>query len=224
MLKRWINKTGNPNCILFFNGWGMDEHAINHLQSEDHDVCMFSDYSDLKMELEKFQSYQSIYVIAWSLGVWVASQLIANSELKLTKAIAINGTEKPLDNEFGIPPVVFKGTLIFWNETNRRKFNQRVFGGKKEMELSSEKLPERDCTNQQDELAFLLQKIEDSAFCSIPWDCALIGKSDFIFSAKNQVAYWNDKTQIITKDLAHYPFQNYQTWQQLIDLNHGIGR
>lgn len=224
MLKKWINKTGNSSCILFFNGWGMDERAINHLQTDDFDVCMFSSYSSLKIDMEEFKTYHSISVIAWSLGVWVASQLISNSQLKLTKAIAINGTEKPLDNEFGIPPIVFKGTLKFWNEANRQKFNQRVFGGKKELELSSEKLPERGCQNQQEELAFLLQNMEASNPCSIQWDCALIGKSDSIFRAQNQSVYWEAKTNMITEDLAHYPFQNYQTWQQLINLDHGIGR
>ena len=27
----WLNKNGNKNLIVFFNGWGMDEKIVSHL-------------------------------------------------------------------------------------------------------------------------------------------------------------------------------------------------
>ena len=43
-------------------------------------------------------------------------------------AIAINGTESPVDNSTGIPENIFKGTLETLDERNLRKFRMRMSG------------------------------------------------------------------------------------------------
>ena len=219
MLKQWIHKIGNPACILFFNGWGMDEHAISHLNTEGFDICSFSAYSMLEMDLNEFKSYRSLYLIAWSLGVWVANYLFSKDELTFNKSIAINGTPKPLDNQYGIPHAIFKGTLKFWNEVNREKFNHRVFGRWTELEQVQSCLPLRNCKDQQKELSFLLHEIDKSEDIYLHWDCALVSKSDLIFSQKNQINYWKNRAKIFTKDTPHFPFCSFYSWQQLINLS-----
>ena len=43
--------------ILFFNGWGMDENVVNHLNSEDYDVLMFYDYNSLDTDFDLLNNY-----------------------------------------------------------------------------------------------------------------------------------------------------------------------
>ncbi len=41
MKYKWLNKQNNKKLIIFFNGLGMDENAVNHLDTEDYDIVMF---------------------------------------------------------------------------------------------------------------------------------------------------------------------------------------
>ena len=213
-----INRENNEKCILFFNGWGMDENAVKDLVFNDFDVCMFYDYRNIDYCDDEFVNYKSIYVVAWSLGVWVASRFLINSKLKIDKTIAINGTEKPVHNEFGILPEVFQRTLETWNEINRKKFYQRIFGSRKNLENSLLKLPERTSENQKKELISLREKIKTSGKSYLNWSCALIGSNDLIFSKLNQTKYWENKTRMIIKELPHFPFNEFKFWKQIIDL------
>ncbi|GAK51104.1 hypothetical protein U14_02346 [Candidatus Moduliflexus flocculans] len=43
----WIQQRHNSRLLLFFNGWGMDEHAVAHLECDDWDVLTVCDYRDL---------------------------------------------------------------------------------------------------------------------------------------------------------------------------------
>jgi len=44
----WIRQQHSPRLILFFNGWGMDEHTIAHLACDDDwDVLTVCDYRDV---------------------------------------------------------------------------------------------------------------------------------------------------------------------------------
>ena len=41
MKYKWLNNVKNKKLIIFFNGWGMDENVVKHLDCEDYDVLMF---------------------------------------------------------------------------------------------------------------------------------------------------------------------------------------
>ncbi len=45
----WItnNKT---KLIVFFNGWGCDEHQFAHLQTEQYDILLLNDYRSLSID------------------------------------------------------------------------------------------------------------------------------------------------------------------------------
>ena len=38
MQYKWLNKKENKNLIVFFNGWGMSEKAVSHLDFDGYDV------------------------------------------------------------------------------------------------------------------------------------------------------------------------------------------
>ena len=75
MKYKWLNRKNNSNLIIFFNGWGMDECVVKHLQPEDYDILMFYDYNTLDTDInfELTDHYSKKYLIAWSMGVMTAS-------------------------------------------------------------------------------------------------------------------------------------------------------
>ena len=43
----WLKRTGSREIVLFFNGWGMDQRAVSHVEGE-MDVCEVHDYRDIE--------------------------------------------------------------------------------------------------------------------------------------------------------------------------------
>jgi len=216
----WINNANNKKLLLFFNGWGMDEKAIAHLQADDCDILMLNDYKSLELDEQQFAGYDKIEVVAWSLGVWVAAQVLGKWNRKPDNSLAINGTLNPVSSTEGIPPEVFSGTLNFWNEPNRIKFNRRVLGGIETYQKYESVLSDRSCENQKQELAWIFSAIEKEGNSSFTFEKALIGTNDQIFRPENQLTFWNGKTQIKEMELPHYPFKAFTHWNQLLDFNH----
>ncbi len=220
MIRKWINKQENKNCILFFNGWGMDENAINHLDIGDFDICMFYDYTIIESIDEDFNSYNEVYLVAWSLGVWASAKAIAISKQKFvfSKAVALNGTLNPIDDMKGIPTLIFNTTLETWNERNREKFNMRILGGRKQYDEFGDRLSDRDIESQKSELQSIFKQYTSGIIEEIEFDVALIGRNDMVFNSTNQLSYWNDKAKIINSELPHYPFTAFENWRQIIEL------
>ena len=74
MMKQWINQSGNPGLLIFFNGWGMDAKPFARLDATGLDVLMIYDYSNLDMPVDLDAlagQYSSCRLTAWSLGVCV---------------------------------------------------------------------------------------------------------------------------------------------------------
>ena len=89
---KWLNRENNEKLIVFFNGWGMDECVVNHLQAENYDVLMFYDYNRLETDFDfsVLNAYSKKYLIAWSMGVYV-SNLFYETLKNFDKKIAIAG-------------------------------------------------------------------------------------------------------------------------------------
>ena len=84
---------GRPRLLLFFCGWSASPALFHSLQADpDQDVWLMSDYRNLTFDAD-LSAYQSVTLVAWSLGVWVAEQLFADeSSVHWERKIAINGT------------------------------------------------------------------------------------------------------------------------------------
>ena len=74
MKYKWLNKKENTELIIFFNGWGMDEAVIKHLNFENYDVLMFYDYNFLETDFDfsSINNYKK-HLVAWSMGVMTAT-------------------------------------------------------------------------------------------------------------------------------------------------------
>lgn len=214
----WLNKESNPKCILFFNGWGMDENSVKHVDCSGYDVCMFYDYRSLEKLDVDFSGYDEVNIIAWSMGVWAASQVIQELDINIDRAVTINGTEKPISDIYGIPEKVFNGTLSGWDNKNRIKFNIRMMGGGESYKRFSGMLSGRTLENQRSELQSIKDSIGKKNIPEIKWDRAIIGEKDMIFTAQNQKRWWDGKTGIIIKDIPHFPFGKLNSWGNILFL------
>ncbi|WP_421919346.1 DUF452 family protein [Marinifilum sp.] len=228
MKTKWIHKNSKKECILFFNGWSFDDSPFSHLPSDEYDVMMCYDYRDILLpkEIEQlFADYNSINLIAWSLGVYIANLLLKDLKGAFANIIAINGTTYPIDNLKGIPPNVFQGTVLSLDEKNLEKFWMRMCGGKSAYQHFKANLPKRDLSDQYAELVELQSIIQThfvdwSIFCS-----ALIGKQDLIFTLSNQKYAWNSNVECIERDYPHYCFDKWNSWDEIIeDLSCGKPR
>ena len=48
-MKYKFYENNNNKLIIFFNGWGMDEIIISHLDREDYDLLILYDYRDVDL-------------------------------------------------------------------------------------------------------------------------------------------------------------------------------
>jgi pimeloyl-[acyl-carrier protein] methyl ester esterase len=216
MNQLWINRQQNKKCILFFNGWGMDENAIRHLGYPGYDLCMVNDYRTIGPWMAPNLNYEEIDLVAWSLGVWAAEQALGTARINITRSIAINGTPHPVHDEMGIPGAIFTATLHEWSEKNRTKFNMRMMGGRQNYQQYNFLLSQRTVDHQKEELKAIFQQYKTGRAVSLRWDKAIIGTNDMIFTTQNQLNWWTGKTSIATSPIPHFPFARFDTWTDII--------
>jgi biotin synthesis protein BioG len=206
----WINRRGNNELVVFFNGWGMDEKPFSHLKTDDLDVLMFYDYRDLKLPELKLE-YTRINLVAWSFGVWAYAA--SGLELPFSRIIAFGGTLRPICAEEGIDPAVFMSTVENWNEGGRSKFYRRICGGTAGFEQFSQ--PERAVEEQLEELKTIGLAAMTGA--EARFTRAMVGENDRIFAVNAQLNSWSKrgvKTVLVPE--AHYMFGKYHYWKELL--------
>ncbi len=206
--------TPAAHLVVYFAGWGTPISAVSHLTlPEDHDLLICYDYQDLQLDFD-FSSYRQIRLVAWSMGVWVANQVM--SGIPLISAVAVNGTGLPCHDQFGIPCEIFEGTLTGLNEENRLKFERRICGDKQTF-FHYQSLPEqRDFQEIHAELTALYQMIQINNTQNILWTRAWISLQDRIFPMENQQAYWQQISIPVQQVKgAHYVFLSFSHWAEL---------
>ena len=206
----------SKSLILFFAGWGYDEACVLHLKSDGCDVKVVYDYRNISpLTLFTYQGSHSITVGAWSYGVWVANKVLQPISYIITKAFAINGTLKPVDDENGIPSVLFEGTVATLSEKSYQKFQARVMGGTANLVSNNRYLPKRSFIEQKDELEALAIHFKQSPSVNIRWNSALCGTNDLIFPYKNLIHFWGDVA--VSKPYHHFIFDQYETWDEFLN-------
>ncbi len=194
----------NEKLIIFFNGWGMDEFIISHLDRSGFDLLVLYDYTDLDVDFPPLDNYQEKYIIGWSMGVMI-STLFYDCFGNINKYIAINGTPKPIDDKYGIPERVYKLTLKSFNENTCRKFMEKMFDTKPPIE----KFSNRTLESQKEELENLMG-IEGKY---ISFDKVFVSENDNIIPTKNQLNYW--RYPVIIKG-GHCPFFKFESWSKIV--------
>lgn len=199
MKYKWLNRINNDKLIIFFNGWGMDEAVVNHLDTEDYDVVMFYDYNNLETDFI-LKNYKEKYLIAWSMGVMIASKF----DFGVKSATAVNGTLKPIDTEFGIHPKIYDLTIRGFNEKGREKFIQNMFSEPQEISIT------RDLENQKSELSAIKEYTANESF---RYTKVFISDNDKIIPTKSQCAFWEIEPNLKS---GHCPFSLFKKWSELL--------
>jgi len=210
MKTKWLNHKNSEKLILYFAGWSMNGSEVSHLQPADFDVLAVYNYKDLNFDSAQIKGYQEVYVIAWSFGVAVASKL----QIPAKRSIAVNGTLKPIDDNFGIMNAFFDQTLATMSEENYQSFLARTFN--KTDDRSN--ISFREIDEQREELRILGETFRNCQMENC-FDLALISKRDRIFLKRAQMAFWETQScRTIEIAGAHYPFQSWASWQEIIEL------
>lgn len=205
----WLKQDNNKELIVFFNGWGFDDDIVKDLNQDGFDILIIYDYRDLDLDFSQFnfKKYEKKHLICWSMGVMV-SNLFYSVFNDFNSKIAINGTPKMIDDEFGIPKRIFSLTLKRFNEESAKKFSENMFNND---EISI--LPKRNIEELKQELESLNNVVIEE---EMKFDKAYISTEDKIVPAKNQLNYWLNKTSTELLNAPHYPFNQFRGWKNIL--------
>lgn len=218
MKTRFINHQGQ-HLIIYFAGWGTPPSVVTHLQLPSNtDLLICYQYHDLVCDID-FKPYQSIRVVAWSLGVWVAERVMQNTTL--LSATAINGSGLPCHNQYGIPTEIFQGTLDKLSPQTRTHFERRMCMDKSLLADYQQHIDYQAFEDIQTELHYLNHAIkQDTRHNLITWDKAIISQKDSIFPPDNLRHYWQTRCPIEEYPYAHLLFQHFTHWAEFWEGKH----
>lgn len=184
----------------------MDAAPFAGLSRNGYDIAVVWDYTCETADATPLRRYSEVVVVAWSLGVMSAARTLPGMSLPVTLAIAVNGTLAPADDELGIPVAVFDGTLAGLCDVTLRKFRRRMCGSAVAYSRFEQTVPQRTLESLRAELAALrFRASEGGSADNIRWNLALIGDSDMIFPAVNQLRAWSDVKTAVMERTPHLP-------------------
>ena len=206
MKQHFIIKNNQKHLLLFFAGWGMDETPFLQIHPTDKDWMVCYDYRSLEFDAGILQEYSEITLIAWSMGVWAASQIMKQyPSLPLSQSIAINGTLYPIHETKGITPAIFEGTLQGLNDQSLQKFQRRMCGSIAAYKAFQTVAPQRPVEELKEELAAIQKQYLSLPPSDFAWQKAIIGKNDRIFLPDSQWLAWRNKVDSLEyAEAAHY--------------------
>lgn len=244
-----IDKQTHPEArrlVICFAGWSVSPELFRRMKTEgaqeETDLWICYDYRDLSFP-EDLSKYETVRIVAWSLGVWVAEQVFHRKPdifRRLVKsAIAVNGTGRPVDDLCGIPETLFEGTLQHLTAEGIRRFTRRMCGNRAIL-TDYLQIPSRPLDEISEELLFLYREIKeasaqkakdkkidsmespqgmaeqaDDRLNPFPWTQAIVSVDDRIFPPENLRRYWHGRCPLQEIDAPHYPFYRWKQWNEL---------
>ena len=209
------NSPRRRELLLFFTGWGMDEHPFRAFLPAANDCLLCYDYKTLTFDAALLCGYDRVKVVAWSLGVWAAATVLPGCQLPPGDRIAVNGTHYPVDERRGIPLGIFQGTLNGLNEAALAKFRRRMCGSREACERFLRAAPRRGIDDLREELRCLGDAAVHRPAPAFAWSHIFIGEQDRIFPAENQARAW-EGGNIAFATTPHYPENE---WTRIFAMN-----
>ena len=188
----------NTRLILVFAGWSTGPEIARGIDMPGWDVAVAYDFSSLSLDTCFLSSYYTVYLFAWSLGVYAASLTLPAH--RITSAFAINGTLHPVDDELGIPDAIFRGTAENLSVRNLLKFRMRMMRDTAQWKECSRLF---DCEPDDGRIEHLRNELinilvsasssgnEATQKPSLQWTRAYISTGDRIFPPANMRKAWN---------------------------------
>ena len=240
MFGKFLKKDKNSSIIIFFAGWGIDSKPFERLTTDKKDLFFIYDYTSFEhsneiIELKReIDNYSDITIIAWSLGVWAAHRVLDKIiDLdKISRTISINSTLRPIDDNQGIPTLIFRNTILNIFTGGASKFTLRMCGKRDIYADFLKTAPDRGLESIHDELVALEQDIlenQDSYNSDLKWDRAIISTNDNIFPYRNLSTFWeshiqNNTTQLTILEAPHYPFYLWSRWEDILECSANLNK
>lgn len=166
-------------------------------------ICFVFDYRTLDFDYSLLNGYREIRLLAWSMGVWVAGQILSRRTCPWEMKLAVNGTPFPIDDQRGIAEAVFHGTLENFSDATLARFRRRICGGAGQVKEFLSHQPYRTTEELKEELAALEHEVGKALPAAFGWDKAIIGLCDKIFIPDNQRVAWKG-TEVMEMEAEHY--------------------
>lgn len=212
----WLNKNASSRVIIFFNGWGMDAAAIKHLGTKVNLLMVYDYRTTEQVIFPDLAEFKEIVVVAWSMGVWAASRILSRMSIQKSVNIALNGTECPVDDHYGIPLKIYHLTEQRMNERGREIFMQRMLGDASEVERFKQNRSVRPLEEVCEELSSIRKQCAGERI-SLKWNRIYVSTGDVIFPVENQLNWWKGRAPIYSLPGGHYPFYQFQSWEEIIN-------
>lgn len=213
-MKQFFLDKSSDELIVFFCGWGMDERPFSFFKTN-RDVLFLYDYENIDIDFD-FSKYSKKYLVAFSYGVFMSALCnLPDFDLK----IAINGTLKPIDKEYGIPQKIFELTLNNMTLETAVKFRRSLFLSEEDFQKFNKNLPVRSLESSLHELDCIKKAAFDSKNLTMDFDKIIVSKFDKIFPTKNQLNFWGEDKNIIQINAGHFLFYNFESFEDIIKLN-----
>ncbi len=226
MITHWLARNATKRLIVFCNGWGMDHHPLTLLAPGGYDVLVLSDYRHcvLPENMETLtKGYDDIFLVAWSFGVWAAQHLFCGRGDLFSRAIAINGTLRPIDDDYGIPHQFFTATLENFSPSVLDRFYRRMCRPKQVLDGFLAHRPARTLEDQKEELEALEILIKNGVDEPSMFDTAIVSATDLIIPTEHQRAFWQGRCRILEVEGCHFPFGTWASWPAIIEWGEGCG-
>lgn len=221
MIVHWLSQNSNQRVIIFCNGWGMDHRPLAVLDTSGYDVAVLSDYRHFEPPIELpmlARTYEIIYLLGWSFGVWAAQNLFSQYREHFSRCIAINGTLQPIDDRCGIPHQFFNATREQFSESVLNRFYRRMCRPQKVLDIFLEHRPARTPGDQGEELD-ALQRLAGSGDQSRSiYDLAIVSTKDLVVPTEHQLFFWKNRCRIIEVEGSHFPFSGWSSWSDIIAM------
>ena len=116
--------------MLFFNGWGMDENIVSHLEIPINYTLKVINFP-YNFDNTILSQYDDIIFIGWSFGSYYLTKYVIENNIKSNKIISLNGTPETIGKN-GISEGVFKLTLDTLTPDTLQNIFTHAFIGKKD--------------------------------------------------------------------------------------------
>lgn len=215
----WLNRKHNQECILFFNGWGMDPTPFKGISFGAVDVVMAWDYREPEaVPLHIFEGYRMVHLAAWSMGVWMAATLLEQTAEHFSTRTAIGGTLDPIHDRCGLPVVAYNDMADEFTSVRLAHFHLSMFDDQDDHLRFIGNKPLRPASELALELKTLREAYRREGTAPNIFTNVLLTSRDQIFPLRNQLRAWKGM-ESRRMNWSHFPFYSLPGWQALVPKN-----
>lgn len=197
-----IKNQNSQELILVFGGFASHPSHFSHLKS-DKNVILVYDYENLDFKFD-LSPFSKITLIAFSMGVCVASKIL--KDIEFSQKIAINGTNFGMDKLKGIHPAIFAKQI---KKFDLLAFKKSLFKGHGNETTNFIFKDEISLKKELESLYDFALKEPNESFI---WDKIYSSKMDEIFPPN---ALKNAFSKLIFLDEPHFAFFHFKTWDEI---------